>query len=118
MIFITLILLVIIFIEIYQYYSNTAEIKKIFDKTTKIQKMSIINLNDFKQYTIDKNVSMDLKAGEIYTNDEDSNVFIETDDDLILVRKNILYTVYKNFKLEVNLTNLKEKYNFYYKVKL
>ena len=65
-----------------------------------------------------KNISesqiIDFKPGYIYT-EEESNSFIEIEKDILLIRKNTLYKLNLDFKIDFNIINFKEKFQFYYK---
>jgi len=86
---------------------NDVNVVKKLNKTVKTD-------NDkFNCYSVSKDKKINLKAGKIYIKDP-CNIFINYDNNLMLMEKDIVYTMTDNFTLEIINVSEKENIKYYY----
>jgi len=120
-----IIILIIIFIIIFELYYVIKNLFNIYG-VDYINK-PIVNLHDFNKniYTKEKknelkfnkffvngDKKIDYKSGKIFTN-EDYNIFIQYNNKISLIKKNIIYDIPGNFILEIIDVN-EENIIYYY----
>lgn len=86
---------------------NEVKILKKLNKTAK-------TVNDnFNCYNVSKDKKINLKSGKIYIKDL-CNIFINYDNNLMLMEKDIVYTMTDNFSIEIINVSGKENIKYYY----
>tara|TARA_Y100001958_G_scaffold89189_1_gene60671 strand:+ start:10802 stop:11152 length:351 start_codon:yes stop_codon:yes gene_type:complete len=87
--------------------NNDVNVVKKLNKTVKTD-------NDkFNCYSVSKDKKINLKPGKIYIKDL-CNIFINYDNNLMLMEKDIVYTMTDNFSLEIINVSGKENIKYYY----